>query len=487
MAETLKDKTTKGLFWGGLSNVVLQGVGLVFGIILGRLLSPHDYGMTAMILVFQLLATALQESGFKSAIGNLKEPQHRDYNAVFWFNVSVGVACYVVLFCCAPLIARYYHTPELVPLSRYAFLNVIFASLGTAQSAYLFRNLKVKEQAKAGMAAILLSNVVGAVMAWAGCGYWSLATQSIVYIALNSSLLWYYSPWRPSFDIDFRPVRQMFKFSSKLLITTILDRINMNIMNVLLGRYFSTVDVGHYNQAYMWSSKASYIVQGTTNPVVQPVMTNVADEQERQLRIFRKLVRFTAFLCFPMLFGLGLVAREFITLALTEKWLRSAELLQILCVSGAFIPISNVLSNLLISKGRSGTFFYSTLALSLTLIAAMVVSHAAGIRTMAIVYVAIYLAWVFVWHALVSRLTGYTLLMFLKDMLPFALVAFAVMAVTGYVTAGLTSLWLLLIARIILAALLYSLVMIVARVQIMQDCIDFVFQKFRKKTDATVA
>ena len=487
MAETLKDKTTKGLFWGGLSNVVLQGVGLVFGIILGRLLSPHDYGMTAMILVFQLLATALQESGFKSAIGNLKEPQHRDYNAVFWFNVSVGVACYVVLFCCAPLIARYYHTPELVPLSRYAFLNVIFASMGTAQSAYLFRNLKVKEQAKAGMAAILLSNVVGAVMAWAGCGYWSLATQSIVYIALNSSLLWYYSPWRPSFDIDFRPVRQMFKFSSKLLITTILDRINMNIMNVLLGRYFSTVDVGHYNQAYMWSSKASYIVQGTTNPVVQPVMTNVADEQERQLRIFRKLVRFTAFLCFPMLFGLGLVAREFITLALTEKWLRSAELLQILCVSGAFIPISNVLSNLLISKGRSGTFFYSTLALSLTLIAAMVVSHAAGIRTMAIVYVAIYLAWVFVWHALVSRLTGYTLLMFLKDMLPFALVAFAVMAVTGYVTAGLTSLWLLLIARIILAALLYSLVMIVARVQIMKDCIGFVFQKFRKKTDATVA
>ena len=487
MAETLKDRTTKGLFWGGLSNVVLQGVGLVFGIILGRLLSPYDYGMTAMILVFQLLATALQESGFKSAIGNLKEPQHRDYNSVFWFNILMGAACYVVLFCCAPLIARYYHTPELVPLCRYAFLNVIFASLGTAQSAYLFRNLKVKEQAKAGMAAILLSNIVGAIMAWLGCGYWSLATQSILYIALNSAMLWYYSPWRPSFDIDFRPVRQMFKFSSKLLITTILDRINMNIMNVLLGRYFSTVDVGHYNQAYMWSSKASYMVQGTTNQVVQPVLTNVADERERQLRIFRKLVRFTAFVCFPMLFGLGLISREFITLALTEKWLRSAELLQILCVSGAFLPISNVLSNLIVSKGRSGTFFWCTFTLSMTLIVAMMLSHGLGIRTMAVIYVAIYMVWVFVWHQLVRRLIGYTLWMFLTDMLPFALTALAVMVVTGYVTVGITSQWLLLTTRIVLAALLYSLVMIVARVQIMKDCIGFVFQKFRKKTDATVA
>ena len=297
--ETLKEKTTRGLFWGGMNNVVQQGLGLLFGIILGRLLNPEDYGMIAMILVFQLIATALQESGFKSAIGNLKEPQHNDYNSVFWFNIIVGVTCYVILFFVAPLIAAYYHTPELVLLCRVAFLTIIFAALGTAQSAYLFRNMMVKEQAKCNMTATLLSSIIGVTLAFLKCGYWALAIQSMTYIGLNSLLLWYFSPWRPTLHLDFGPVRQMFKFSSKLLATTILERINTNVMNILLGRHFTKHEVGNYNQAYQWNSKVFYLLQGTLAQVAQPVFTNVADEQERQLRILRKLMRFTAFLASP--------------------------------------------------------------------------------------------------------------------------------------------------------------------------------------------
>jgi O-antigen/teichoic acid export membrane protein len=149
--ETLKEKTTRGLFWGGLNNVVQQGLGLLFGIVLGRLLNRSDYGMVAMIAIFSLVATALQDSGFRSAIANLKAPRHEDYNAVFWFNVAVGAGCYVALFLAAPLIAAFYRTPELVLLCRVAFLSIIFSCLGTAQSAFLFRNLKVKEQAKCNM------------------------------------------------------------------------------------------------------------------------------------------------------------------------------------------------------------------------------------------------------------------------------------------------------------------------------------------------
>jgi O-antigen/teichoic acid export membrane protein len=200
----------------------------------------------------------------------------------------------------------------------------------------------------------------------------------------------------------------------------------------------------------------------------------VSDERDRQLRIFRKLVRFTAFVCFPLLFGLGLVSHEFIVLALTEKWEQSAGLLRILCVSGAFIPVSNVLSNLIISHGRSGTFFLSTLGLSLTLIAAMILTHGYGIRVMAMVYVSIYMVWTFVWHHLVGRLNGYTLRMFLLDIMPFALSAFAVMVVTAIATAAIESLWLLLAARIIMAAALYAGIMKVARVQIMKECIEFI-------------
>ena len=413
--ETLKEKTTRGLFWGGMNNVVQQGLGLLFGIILGRLLGPEDYGMIAMILVFQLIATALQESGFKSAIGNLKEPQHNDYNSVFWFNIIVGVTL--------------------------AFLK---------------------------------------------CGYWALAIQSMAYIGLNSLLLWHFSPWRPTLHLDFGPVRHMFKFSSKLLATTILERINTNVMNILLGRHFTKHEVGNYNQAYQWNSKVFYLLQGTLAQVAQPVFTNVADEQERQLRILRKLMRFTAFLAFPLLFGFGMVAQEFIVLTIGEKWLASARLLQLLCISGAFIPISSVLTNMLISKGKSGTYFWVTLALCVTLIATMQVLYPYGIRTMVIAYVIIYVLWTLVWHFFVSRLTGYTLWALLFDIMPFAVIAFGVMAATWWgslavgrwlLADGCWQLALLLAMRIVMAVVLYYVVMRLLRVKILEECIAFLRKK----------
>lgn len=477
MGETLKEKTTSGLFWGGMNNLVQQGLGLLFGIVLGRLLSPDDYGMMAMIIIFQVAANALQESGFKSALANLRQPQHRDYNAVFWFNIIVGLSAYAVLFFCAPLIARYYHTPELVALCRVAFLNVLFAALGTSQSAWLFCNLRVKEQAKCNMTATVASNLVGVTLALCGCSYWSLAFQSMAYISVNSLLLWHFSPWRPTLSVDFGPVRRMFPFSCKLLATTILDRVNANVMNILLGHYFSKADVGNYNQAYQWDNKAYYLLQGTLGQVAQPVFTNVADERERQLHILRKLVRFTAFLSFPLLFGFGMVAREFIVITITAKWLDCAALLQLLTVSGAFIPICTVLSNLLVSKGRSGTFFWVTFALCVALVVAMVTLWPYGIRTMVVAYVVTNVAWTFVWHFFVRRLTGYGLWAFAADILPFCLVAAVVMGTVWWLTQSIHVLPLLLLARVALAVVLYYALMKLLHVKMLDECVAF----FRKR------
>lgn len=149
--ETLKQKTARGLFWGGMNTMVQQVIGLLFGIILGRLLAPSDYGMMAIISVFSLVAVALQDSGFKVALANEKAPTHADYNAVFWFNILMGIALYAALFLSAPLIGRWYNTPQVVPLCRYAFLSIVVASMGTAQSAWLFKNLRAKQIAKASM------------------------------------------------------------------------------------------------------------------------------------------------------------------------------------------------------------------------------------------------------------------------------------------------------------------------------------------------
>ena len=276
--ESLKEKTAKGLFWGGMNNGIQQLVGLVFGIILARLLSDSDYGMMAMISVFSLIATELQSSGFKTALANLKDPQPEDYNSVFWFNIIAGTSIYIILFFSAPLIAGFYHTPALIPLCRYAFLGFVFSSFGCAQSARLFKNLMARQQAQAGMIAVLLSSTIGVIMAWQGFSYWALATQTNVYVLTCTLLYWHYSDWRPNFRIDFGPVRRMFRFSCKILASAVLVHVNNNVLNILLGRFFGTSSAGNYNQAYQWNFKCFSLIQGMVQQVAQPVLVEVMSD-----------------------------------------------------------------------------------------------------------------------------------------------------------------------------------------------------------------
>ena len=479
--ESLKEKTAKGLFWGAMNNTVQQLLGFAFGIVTLRLLSPQDNGMMAIIAVFSQVATVLQDSGFRSALVNIKEPSHRDYNAVFWFNIIVAVIMYFVLFFTAPLIADYYHTPELIWFSRYAFLSIILAGFNTAQSAWLFKNLRAKQQAKAAMTAVLLSGIVCIVMAWQGYAYWSLATQGLVFIGVYMLMNWHYSPWRPSLSFDFRPIRSMFRFSVKMLLTTIVERVNVNIMNILLGRYFSKHDVGIYNTAYNWSQKGSSLVQGMVAQVAQPVFSDLQDDRERQLRVLRKMMRFAAFVSFPLMFGLSLVAEEFIVVAITTKWLGSAMLLRVLSLAAAFSPLSTVLSQYIVSRGRSGIYLACTAALCVMLVGMMIGLHSRGIEVMVWAYTVLFVLWFFVWYFFVGRLSGYRLFDMLADTMPFLLAALLVMLLTGWTTASVGTLWLRLVLRIIISATLYFAMMKLLRVKMLDECMDFVKHKIGRK------
>jgi O-antigen/teichoic acid export membrane protein len=498
--ESLKEKTAKGLFWGGMNNGVQQLLGLAFGIILGRLLDPSDYGMTAMLAVFSVIANELQSSGFKTGLINLKAPTHNDYNAVFWFNILAGAAIYVVLWFCAPLIANYYHQPKLIPLSRYVFLGFVFSSFGMAQSAYLTKQMQIKQIAKCGMTATLTSSIVSVILAALGFGYWALATQYLMYIAVNTLLLWFFSPWRPTFlqftvyslrFTVYEPLRRLFPFSVRIMLSAIFTQLNNNIMNLLLGRYYGETNTGHYNQAYQWSSKCFLLVGNMLKQIDQTVLVGLDDERERQLAVLRKMMRFTAFISFPLLFGLGLVSHEFIVLAIGEKWAFSASLLPYLCLCGAFMPLSTLLTDAVISQHRSDIYLWSTIALGLLQIALMVALWREGIYVMVIAYTLLNILWVFVWPVFVRRLMNYSLLHFLKDILPFAMAAAAVMIVTGFAsqfivdslqfTDDYLKLWVLLLCRVLLAAILYYAVMRLSGAVILKEIQAFLRAKLTSR------
>ncbi|MCQ2114558.1 MAG: lipopolysaccharide biosynthesis protein [Bacteroidaceae bacterium] len=473
----LKEKTAKGLLWGGMGNGMIQLLGALFGIVLLRLLTPADYGKIAVLIVFSNIASNLQESGFIAALCNKKEPTHEDYNAVFWFNIGVGMMIYAILYFCAPLIADFYHEPILKPLSRLFFLGFVISAFGTVQRAYLFKHLMVKQTNIISVCALIISNVIGITLVIFGYAFWGLAIQSIVYVLVVALLNWYYSPWRPTFHIDLMPAWKMFGFSCKLLLTNLFNNLNAQVFSVLLGRFYNTTIVGFYNNARKWDDMCINTINGMVSGVAQPVLAEVRDDRVRYCQVFRKMLRFICFVSFPAMFGMGLIAREFILIAVGEKWLESAILLSMLSVYGAFFPIMTLYSNMAISRGKSGINLFCTISICVLVWIGLIIIHPYGLKAMIVFFVAINILWLFVWHYFAWRMVRLSLWSVLKDIIPFLFISLAVMLFTWWVTKPIENIYIAITAKILIAAALYISVMYFSKAKIMRESIGYIFRK----------
>lgn len=475
---TLKEKAARGLLWGSVSNGLQQLFNLGFGIALARLLSPDDYGMVGQLTIFSLIAASLQESGFTAALANRPTLDDRDYNAVFWFSLPMSLTLYALLFLAAPFIAAYYDEPELVNLSRYAFIGFVISGLGIAPSARLFKTLRVRERTIANLTALALSGTTGIALAYHGYAYWGIATQTLVYNATNTILYWFFAGWRPQLTIDYRPVREMFGFSSRLLLTNIISHLNNNFFSVIFGRYYSANVVGDYTQANKWNYMGQSLISGVVNGVAQPLLVAAKADPAQELRVFRKMLRFTAFLTFPLMLGISLIAPEFIVLAIGKKWLSSAEMLSIVCVSGAFIPITGLYTQLLLAHGRSNIYMWGLLSLIVAQLSVLVITVPLGTTTMLWVFTLLNILWLGVWHFFASRLIALSLLDALRDLLPFLLVAAGTMVATHYALAatgwGLVA---TLAGKILLAALLYTTTMWLSGAKIFRESLTYLLKK----------
>lgn len=460
-----------------MNNGSMQILNAVIGVFLARLLLPSDYGLVGVLTIFSAIASTLQESGFTSALTNMERPTSNDFNAVFWFSNIVGVMSYVVLFFCAPLIAQYFRHPELVLLSRVLFLCIPLSALGTVPQAYLYKYMIIKPTTFLRIVSLMVAGVVSVLMAFQGMAYWSLVAMQLIYVGLQSLGKFFLIAWRPSLHIDFCPIRRMFGFSSKILVTNIISQVSQNILTVIFGRIFPVRTVGNFTQAWKWNNMASNFISGMMAQVAQPVFASLQAEEDRQLKVLRKMVRFTSFLAFPAMLGLALVSKEFIVLLLSQKWLASVPILQILCVSGAFLPLYQSLQNLVVSHGRSDLFMWTNIAQIMLQIGIILLFTRFGILVMVGVYSAFLSLWTLVWYALTRRLLGYGLLDFFKDTLPFLLVAVVAMCVAYVAALPVGSMLLRLVIKILVAAMVYLAIMKLAKAQIMDECVSYLRHK----------
>ena len=478
MAEqTLKEKTAKGLFWGGLSNGVQQVLNALFGLILARVLDASDYGMVGMLAIFSAIASTIQESGFTAALTNQKEIKHEDYNAVFWFSSLTGVLFYLILFFCAPLIAEFYDKPELIGLSRIVFLGFLFGGFGIASNAYLFKTLMVKERAKIDIVSLICSGFIGVTLALNGFAYYGLAVQTITYIGIGSLLKFIYAPWKPTFQIDLHPLKLMFGFSSKLILTNIFTQISNNIFSVVLGKFYNPQQLGFYSQGQKWMGMGQQLISGMINSVAQPILVQIGSDTERQKNVFRKMVRFGAFVSFPSMLGLAFTGKEFIWILLGEKWLSSVPFLQLFCIWGAVGYLWILYTNLLISYGKSDIYLYGIVLTGVLQLIIVGVMFPFGIYSMVIGYVIVYYVSLLYWHYFVNKILPIRFIFICKDVLSYLIISVLLFVLLSYILSGMTNLYILLFAKIFLYTIFYILSLRLLGSKIFEDCLEFVKSK----------
>lgn len=474
----LKQKTARGLMWGAVNNGTMQVLNLLIGIIILRQLTPEDTGLVGMLAIFAAIAGNLQSSGFSTALINEKEPTAQQYNSVFWFNVLMGGLLYAVLFCSAPLIAWFFHQPRLTDLSRFLFLAFFISSFGISTNAYMVKNMMNREITIINITALVISGLTAIVMALNDMAYWSLAWQQVVNATVLVVGRFLYVKWRPSLRFTLDYIRQTFSFSMKILVTMIVNTVNQNMLTVIFGRLFRDARVvGNFFQAYKWDSMAFQTVGGMLAQVAQPVLVSVRDERDRELQVFRKMLRFASFLSFPALFGLALVAREFILCTIGEEWIHCVPLLQILCLSGAFMPIYTLYQNLVISHGRSDVNMWLNIGQIVLQLIVILLFYREGITTMVVAYTIFNIVWLAAWQPFARRIIGLRTIDLLKDVLPFMLIAAAVMTATYFITLAITNQWLLLAVRIVVAAALYYATMRLLNVAILRECLQFITRR----------
>ncbi len=330
-----------------------------------------------------------------------------------------------------------------------------------------------------GLASLLLSGAVGITMVYCDMAYWGLATQTIVFNFSVSVLSWWLSGWKPSFTVSFKPIREMFGFSSKMLITNIFNQINNNLFALVLGKLYTKTEVGVYNQANKWNLMGASTITGMVQGVAQPTFVEVGNDKERLRGAFSKMLRFTCFVSFPVMFGLSLVAPEFIVILIKEKWLSSAYLMQWLCIGGAFLPIATLYFNMIISQGKSNVYMWNIIAQGCTILAAILVVHQFGGGTTEMVwaYVGIVIFWIAIWHYFVWREIKFSPLQALKDILPFMLIALASMVLTFLLTDNITNIYLRLASRIAIASTIYISTLWLLGANILKECLGYLLKR----------
>lgn len=340
--KSLKEKAINGVMWSAVDRFSSQGIQFIFGILIARILLPEDYGAVVALGIFLAVAQAFIDSGFGNALVRKNDRTDDDFNTVFYFNVAVSAFFCLLLFLGAPLIASFFKTPLLVQVTRIVSFTLVINALGAVQATKLTIDLDFKKKAIISIITITFMGVVGLWMAYKGYGVWALVAQNVVGSSVRTILQWVFVRWYPRLRFSMKSFKEMFSFGSKLLATSLIDVLWGNMYNLVIGKFFTQASLGLYNRAESFASFPSSNIYGLVQGVLYPSLCKVQDDKERLKNGYRQFIKLSSYVVFPMMIGLAAVADPFIHLILKDQWAGAIPLMQLLCFSLVWYPISAI-------------------------------------------------------------------------------------------------------------------------------------------------
>ena len=404
----LKRKTVKGFFWSSLESLLSQGQGIIFGIFLARMLSPQEFGLIGMITIFISIAQVFVDSGLSQSLIRKQDCSTQDFSTVFYVNLVIGLACYVIIWITAPYIAGFYKKPELVSLIRVAAVAIIIGSVTLIQQTILIKDVDFKLITKSSVYGTFVSGVTSLLLAYFGFGVWSLVWRTIINQAVRSAMLWNQNRWYPKLYFSKLILKDHFAFGSNILLISIVGALYKNFYNLIIGKNYSDKVLGYYTNADQYSLMPSSTISSITNKVSYPVLSEMQNDNVRLKAGINKLITTVMYISFILMFGLAAIAKPLFVIILGEKWLPSVLMFQVLCIAYAISPMHIINHNIMKIKGRSDLFLKTEIIKYIIFTPLLVLGAFYGITVLIAGIVFFY--WIgFIVNAIYSRkLIGYS-------------------------------------------------------------------------------
>lgn len=378
-----KSKIFSGLIWKFGERITAQLISLLVSIILARLLSPDEYGAVAIVMIFITLANVFVSSGFGNALIQKKDADNLDFSSVFYINIAIGIALYIVIFCIAPFVANFYDMPILSPTLRVLGIRIVIASINSVQQAYVSRNMLFKRFFWSTLFGTLVSGIVGVVMAYHGFGVWALVAQYLTNTCTDTVVLWFTVRWRPCLQCSFSRAKELFSYGWKLLLSGLLDTGYKQLRSLIIGRKYSSSDLAYYNQGDKYPALLVTNINASISSVIFPAMAQCQDDRTKVKSMTRRAIQISSFVLWPCMLGVAAIAKPLVVFLLTDKWLPCVPYIRIFCFTYGLWPIHTANLQAINAVGRSDLFLKLEITKKIVGMVAILVSMNYGPLVMA--------------------------------------------------------------------------------------------------------